>query len=161
MVCDHPTPKQITPKLQNRVITRGVAKSVCHRDRRSLPNRQLYRLCRTDFGSPTTKQTKPDYIPCHPGQAGVLAKARSGLMRWIDPGSSLLETITPTLKQTTPDYKAVSSRASLLDPGSSLLGMSIERYRGAMNTRQNDLSVNPCNPFHPYDAWHANLIRID
>ena len=30
----------------------GVAKSVCHRDRRSLPNRQLRCLCRTDFGSP-------------------------------------------------------------------------------------------------------------
>jgi len=29
------------------------------------------------------------------------------------------------------------------------------------NTAQNDLSVNPCNPFHPYDTWHANLIRID
>jgi len=47
------------------------------------------------------------------------------------------------------------------DPGSSLLGMSMGRYKGAMNTWQNDLSVNPCNPFHPYDAWHANLIRID
>ena len=31
----------------------GVAKSVCHRDRRSLPNRQLRCLCRTDFGSPS------------------------------------------------------------------------------------------------------------
>ena len=30
----------------------GVAKSVCHRDRRSLSNRQLRCLCRTDFGSP-------------------------------------------------------------------------------------------------------------
>ena len=30
----------------------GVAKSVCHRDRRSLPNRQLRCLCRTDFGNP-------------------------------------------------------------------------------------------------------------
>jgi len=30
----------------------GVAKSVCHRDRRSLPSRQLRCLCRTDFGSP-------------------------------------------------------------------------------------------------------------
>jgi len=30
----------------------GVAKSVCHRDRRSLPDRQLRCLCRTDFGSP-------------------------------------------------------------------------------------------------------------
>ena len=30
----------------------GVAKSVCHRDRRYLPNRQLRCLCRTDFGSP-------------------------------------------------------------------------------------------------------------
>jgi len=30
----------------------GVAKSVCHRDRRSLSSRQLRRLCRTDFGSP-------------------------------------------------------------------------------------------------------------
>jgi len=37
----------------------------------------------------------------------------------------------------------------------------MERYKGAMNTWQNDLSINPCNPFHPYDAWHANLIRID
>jgi len=34
------------------VITSGVAKSVCHRDRRSLPKRQLRCLCRTDFGSP-------------------------------------------------------------------------------------------------------------
>ena len=33
----------------------GVAKSVCHRDRRSLPNRQLRCLCRTDFGSPRNK----------------------------------------------------------------------------------------------------------
>jgi len=73
---------------------------------------------------------KPGYILRHPGQAGVLSKARSGLVGWFDPGSSLM-------------------------------GMSMERYRGAMNTRQNDLSVNPCNPFHPYDAWHANLIRID
>jgi len=31
---------------------RGVAKSVCHSERRSLPNRQLRRLCRTEFGSP-------------------------------------------------------------------------------------------------------------
>ena len=30
----------------------GVAKSVCHRDRRSLTNRQLRRPCRTEFGSP-------------------------------------------------------------------------------------------------------------
>ena len=29
-----------------------MAKSVCHRDRRSLPSRQLRCLCRTDFGSP-------------------------------------------------------------------------------------------------------------
>ena len=60
-----------------RVITRGVAKSVCHRDRRSLPNRQLRRLCRTDFGSPTTKQTKLHTV-----------SSRASL---LDPGSSLLE----------------------------------------------------------------------
>gem|GEM_PF-3006104 len=41
----------------------GVAKSVCHRDRRSLPNRQLRCLCRTDFGSPARKQTSPGYLP--------------------------------------------------------------------------------------------------
>ena len=35
----------------------GVAKSVCHRDRRSLPNRQLRCLCRTDFGSPIPRQS--------------------------------------------------------------------------------------------------------
>ena len=45
------------------------------------------------------------------------------------------------------------------EPGSSLLEMAVERCH--KHTGQNELSVNPCNPFHPYDAWHANLIRID
>jgi len=49
----------------------------------------------------------------------------------------------------------------MLDSGSSLLEKDVEMCEGAMNTGQNDLSVNPCNPFHPYEPWHANLIRID
>jgi hypothetical protein len=43
-------------------MPRGVAKSVCHRDRRSPPSRQLSCLCQTDFGSPRNKShqtTKP------------------------------------------------------------------------------------------------------
>ena len=39
----------------------GVAKSVCHRDRRSLPKRQLRCLCRTDFGSPRNKPQQTTY----------------------------------------------------------------------------------------------------
>jgi hypothetical protein len=65
----------------------GVAKSVCHRGRRPLPNRQLRCLCRTDFDSPARKHT-------------------------------------PTKPQT------VSSRASLLDPGSSLLETTVAREGG-------------------------------
>ena len=56
----------------------GVAKSVCHRDRRSLQNRQLRCLCRTDFGSPIPRSSAP-FI-------------RVNLREPLDPGSSLLET---------------------------------------------------------------------
>jgi hypothetical protein len=57
----------------------GVAKSVCHRDRRSLPNRQLRCLCRTDFGSPIPRQSAPF----------ILVYLREPL----DPGSSLFRVV--------------------------------------------------------------------
>jgi len=103
----------------------GVAKSVCHRDRRSLPNRQLRCLCRTDFGSPARNRPQKTQI--------------RGNLRLL--------------------YADICENHVTRDP--VFMGMSMKRYKGAMNTWQNDLSVNPCNPFHPYDAWHANLIRID
>ena len=56
----------------------GVVKSVCHRDRRSLQNRQLCCLCRTDFGSPIPRSSAP-FI-------------RVNLREPLDLGSSLLET---------------------------------------------------------------------
>jgi len=63
----NPDPRQSAPFI--RVYLRepwnpgsssqGVAKSVCHRDRRSLPNRQLRCLCRTDFGNPYLTLREP------------------------------------------------------------------------------------------------------
>ncbi|OQC09635.1 MAG: hypothetical protein BWX75_00946 [Candidatus Cloacimonetes bacterium ADurb.Bin088] len=50
------SPKQTKPDYKT-VSSRVGWQSPCHRDRRSLPNRQLRCLCRTDFGSPILRQS--------------------------------------------------------------------------------------------------------
>ena len=66
---------------------------------------------------PTQKESLPSYITVSSRAVGVLAKARSGLVGWLDPWSSLL-----ILKQT-PDPETnhnklhtVSSRPASRDP---------------------------------------------
>jgi hypothetical protein len=100
-----------------------------------------------------TKQASSNYIPCHPGQR---------------PGIQSFRNKHPAPKQRHQSYISCHPGQAHAWPGIQSFEMAVVKWNCEMvslamkyNTAQNDLSVNPCNPFHPYDAWHANLIRID